>query len=91
MQKLIALLFLSIFIMIPAHADDNSLWDDIKDEISDDDSPGQHGRDNAAKKQRDNPGKGSKGDEDSLWDKIGDDVDGDDDKKNKKNKKNKKK
>lgn len=89
MQKLLALIFLSIFLIAPVHADDNSLWDDIKEEISDDDSPGQHGRDNAAQKQRENPGKGSKGgDDNSLWDKISNEVDGDEKNKNKnKNKK----
>jgi hypothetical protein len=96
MQRLIAILFLSIFLLVPAHADDDSLWDGIKDEISDDDRPGQHGRDNAAKKQRENPGKGSKGDDkdDTLWDKMSDEEDGDGKKNNHKNsqhKKNKKK
>jgi hypothetical protein len=86
MQNFVALVFLSVFLLVPAHADDNSLWDDIED----DDRPGQHGRDNAAEKQRNNPGKGSKGaDDDSLWDEINDEVD-DDGKMYKKNKNGKK-
>ncbi|MEP6391221.1 MAG: hypothetical protein ABJ056_15020 [Halioglobus sp.] len=42
------------------------------------DDPGQHGRDNAAAKQRENPGNGSKGEE-SWLDSIRDKDDRDDD------------
>ena len=46
------------------------------------DDPGAHGRDNAAEKQRQNPGKGSKGGED--WeDRLRDSIDDDDDRKDK--------
>ena len=43
------------------------------------DDPGAHGRENAAQKQRDNPGKGSKGGDDDWEDRIRDAIDDDDD------------
>ncbi len=68
----------------------NSIEDAIRDEIREEagldnkqagpgrpDDPGAHGRENAAEKQRQNPGKGSKGDED--WeDRLRDEFDDDD-------------
>ena len=55
------------------------------------DNPGEHGRDNAAQKQRENPGKGSKGG-DSWEDSIKDEFDEKDKDKDKdKNRKNKEK
>lgn len=88
MTKLITTFLLSIFLVIPAYA--NDAWDDIKDAVEDDDRPGQHGRDNAENAKKGNPGKGSKKDDDSVWDKIGDEID-DDDKKGGKNKNKSKK
>jgi len=87
---------------------EDAVRDDIRDELGLDDkqtgpgrpdNPGEHGRDNAAEKQRQNPGKGSKGEqswEDRLRDEIDDDhkdkdKDKDKDKKKDKNKNGKNK
>jgi len=73
-----------------AKGKNDSIEDVIRDEIRDEldlddkqtgpgrpDNPGEHGRDNAAEKQRQNPGKGSKGDDD--WeDRLRDAIDDDD-------------
>jgi hypothetical protein len=81
---------------------DSSLEREIKDEIRDEiygddkqkgkgrpDNPGEHGRDNAAQKQSENPGKGSKAN-DSWEDVIRDEIDDKDkDKDKSKGKKNK--
>jgi len=45
MKKILVILSLSMFLLVPAHA--NDLLDDIKDAVEDEDRPGQHGRDNA--------------------------------------------
>lgn len=80
---------------------EQAVEDEIRDALDLDDgknkgkgkphNPGEHGRDNAADKQRDNPGKGSKGG-DSWEDEIRDEIFGDDDDKDKggKNKSKKK-
>jgi hypothetical protein len=84
---------------------EGAIREEIRDEIDDDDyrgnnkgksrpdSPGEHGRENAAQKQRANPGQGSKGG-DSWEDVIRDEFEDDDDKggnnKNKNKNKNKK-
>ena len=102
MMKVITIFLVLCTFGIPALAKDNNrtLEDVIRDEFGEEqdkgkgrpDNPGQHGRDNAAEKQSNNPGKGSKSD-DSLEDWIrGDDDDKDKDKdKDKKNKKDKNK
>ena len=88
---------------------EDAIRDEIRDSIYDEgkknkkghartDNPGEHCSDKAAQKQRENPGKGSKGDdtwEDRLHDAVDDDdkhdkdKDKDKDKKKDKNKKNK--
>jgi hypothetical protein len=104
MSKSKTLLFLSLLMCTTvgvAKDKDSSLERAIKDEIRDEiyeddkhggkgkpDNPGEHGRDNAAQKQRENPGQGSKGDGDSWEDIIRDEID-DDSKDKGKKKKNK--
>ena len=103
MNKLTCILIAALVIAGPAYADDkdSSLEDRIRNEYGNDDhkgkgrpdNPGEHGRDNAAQKQRENPGNGSKGGdswEDSIRDKYDDkDKDKDKDKKHKQKNKNK--
>lgn len=105
MQKipLIAVLVLALAPLAAFSKDkSSSIEDAIRDEVSDEldydkkkgkgrpDNPGEHGRDNAEQKQRDNPGKGSKDDnswEDEIREKFEDDEDKND--KNDKGDKNK--
>ena len=71
MLKFSALLIATLALTGPAYAKDknSSMEDRVRGEFSEDnhqgkgkpDNPGEHGRDNAAQKQRENPGKGSKG------------------------------
>jgi len=67
---------------------EDAVRNEIRDSLGDDgkrndkgngrpDNPGEHGRENAAQKQRENPGKGSKGD-DSWEDRVRDAADDDD-------------
>ena len=101
MLKFSAILIAALFVAGPAYAKgkNSSMEDRVRDEFHNDDhkgkgkpdNPGEHGRDNAAQKQRENPGKGSKGGdswEDSIRDESGD-KDKDKDKDKNKNKKKK--
>ena len=81
-----------------AKGKDSTLERAIKDEIFDDDkqkgkgrpdNPGEHGRDNAAQKQAQNPGKGS-GKNSSLEGAMLDEILGDDDRDDKGKRKGKK-
>lgn len=83
MKKMISSFFVSLLLASSVIADD--ALDDIKKAMDNDNRPGQHGRDNAAEAQKNNPGKGNKHDDGSLWDKIEGEID-EDDKKNKGNK-----
>ncbi len=81
--------------LVQAKDKSSSIEDAIRDEIREEagldnkqtgpgrpDDPGAHGRENAAEKQRQNPGKGSKGDDD--WeDRVRDAIDDDDDRNDK--------
>jgi len=100
MSKFIYLLCAALLMSAPLYAKDknSSIEDAIRDSVDDDDkhkgkghgrpdNPGEHGRENAAQKQRENPGNGSKGG-DSWEDKVRDAID-DDDKDDKDKKKNK--
>ena len=100
MTMLTKLLFLILILSSPAYGKDKESSPEkaLRDEISEDrdrgqgrpDNPGQHGRDNAAEKQRENPGRGSKGGD--AWESSKSDAFEDDDgNKNDKNKKNKSK
>lgn len=92
MKILTNLLLLILMLSGPVYAKDNqsSLEKALQDEISGDsnkgkpDNPGEHGRDNAAKKQRENPGHGSKGDD--SWESAISDAFDDEDKNDNKNK-----
>lgn len=103
MKTIIPVLSILLAYSLPGYAKDKessierAIKDELRDEIYDDnnqkgkgkpDNPGQHGRDNAAQKQRENSGKGSKG-ADSWEDIIRDEIDDDDKGKNKNKNKNK--
>lgn len=93
MKIFYAMLLLLIFAVPAYAKDKNSSIEDaVRDEIREElgyddnnkgkghgrpDNPGEHGRDNAAEKQRENPGKGSKGG-DSWEDRVSDVFDDDD-------------
>ena len=90
MNKLCTLLLASLIVAAPSYAKpdkDSDLESAIRDELSYEnnqgkgrpDNPGEHGRENAAQKQRENPGKGSKGG-DSWEDSSDKDKDKDKDK-----------
>ena len=95
------ILFCSVLFAITAVAGAEGKHDSIEDAMRDElgledkqtgpgrpDNPGEHGRDNAAEKQRQNSGKGSKGEE-SWEDRLRDEIDDDDKDKDKDEKKDK--
>jgi len=81
MNRLCVLLIAGLVATTPAYAKpdkDSNQESAIRDELSYEnnqgkgrpDNPGEHGRENAAQKQRENPGKGSKGGD--SWDDMKD-------------------
>jgi hypothetical protein len=89
---IVALALVSFSAVAQPKGKNTSIEDAIRDEIRDEvglddkqtgpgrpDDPGAHGRENAEQKQRENPGKGSKGGDDDWEDRIRDAIDDDDD------------